>query len=186
MNIPCKKITIGAPHFYESIKKYKNVKEKKKTILIVSQGDLTDKFVKIACYLAEKLVNYSIIFKLHPGEVPFEDRYKILYRYKNVKIVKSGDIYRFIAQSENIVACYSTTIFEAMGFNKKIFILDNEMSRTYIPKDAGMRFKTNEDLKELIKNTEKQETTYDLAYYFNPDWEKNYKHFLEEKVDVSL
>ncbi len=49
----------------------------------------------------------------------------------------------------------------------------------------GLRFKTNIDLKELIKNTEKQETTYDLAYYFNPDWKKNYNRFLEEKVGIA-
>jgi hypothetical protein len=186
MNIPGKSVTIGAPHFYHSIEKYKTVEEKEKTILVVSQGTITQTFVDIAKYLAKTLPQYTIIFKLHPGEVPFKNRYEELYKYKNIHIAKSGDIYKFIAESENIVACYSTTVFEAMGFNKKIFILDNEMSRTYIPKDVGVRFKTNIDLKELIKNNEKQETTYDLAYYFNPDWKKNYKRFLEEKVDTTL
>jgi surface carbohydrate biosynthesis protein len=162
------------------------VEEKEKTILVVSQGSITHRFVDIAKYLAKTLPEYTIIFKLHPGEVPFKDRYNELYKYKNIHIAKSGDIYRFIAESENIVACYSTTVFEAMGFNKKIFILDHKRSRDAIPKDMGLRFKTNIDLKELIKNTEKQETAYDISYYFNPDWEKNYKRFLEEKVDICL
>ncbi len=184
MDIPSKTITIGAPHFYESIKKYKNVKEKKKTILIVSQGDLTNQFVKISEYLSEQMPSYKIIFKLHPGEVPFKDRYKELYKYKNIHIAKAGDIYRFIAESENIVACYSTTVFEAMGFDKNIFILDNKLSRKHIPKDVCSRFKENEELKDLIRNDEEQSKNFNLAYYFNPDWEKNYKRFLEEKLNM--
>jgi len=79
IKIPSKKITIGNPHFYESIKKYKDIKEQKNSILIISQGTITDKFVKIAKYLSEKLHNYRILFKLHPGEVPYEERYKELY-----------------------------------------------------------------------------------------------------------
>ncbi|MEF8848442.1 MAG: hypothetical protein V5A68_04835 [Candidatus Thermoplasmatota archaeon] len=186
MNIPGKSVTIGAPHFYHSIRKYKQVEEKKNTILVVSQGSMTKEFVRIAKFLAEKLPTYRIVFKLHPGEVPFEDRYKSLYMYDNVIVAKYGDIYKFIAECEQIVACYSTTVFEAMGFDKKIYILDNELSRVQIPKEVGMRFKENKELEELIKNNEEQETTYDLSYYFNPDWKKNYKRFLEEKVDATL
>jgi hypothetical protein len=184
MKIPCKKVTIGAPHFYESIKKYKNVKEKKKTILIVSQGEVTDKFVKIAKYLAENLPIYRIIFKLHPGEVPFEDRYEILNKYNNIQIVKSGDIYIYIVECENIVANYSTTIFEAMGFNKNIFILDNEASKKHIPKDIGLRFKEKEELKELIIQNEKKDIKYDLEYYFNSNWKENYERFINYIVRI--
>ncbi|GAI76912.1 unnamed protein product, partial [marine sediment metagenome] len=113
IKVPSKIITIGNPHFYKSIKKYKDIKEQKDSILIISQGSITDKFVKIAKYLSEELQNYRILFKLHPGEVPFEGRYKELYKYANIEIAKSGDIYEYIAQFENIVAYNSTTIYEA-------------------------------------------------------------------------
>jgi PP-loop superfamily ATP-utilizing enzyme len=72
-----------------------------------------------------------------------------------------------------------------MGLNKNIFVLDNDLSKMHIPKDIGIRFKENEQLKELIKQSEKQKITYDLAYYFNPDWKKNYNRFLEEKVGIA-
>ncbi len=184
MNIPGETVTIGAPHFYHSIQKYKQVKEKKNTVLVVSQGSMTKSFVSIARYLAEKLPTYKIVFKLHPGEVPFEDRYKSLYKYNNVKVAKSGDIYKFIAECEHIVAHTSTTIFEAMGFNKKIYIIDDESSRIYIPKDVGIRFKENKELEELIKNNDKQESNYDLEYYFNSNWKENYEKFLSDIVGI--
>ena len=184
IKIPSKIITIGNPHFYESIKKYKDIKEQKDSILIISQGDITDKFVKIAKYLSEELQNYRILFKLHPGEVPFESRYKELYKYANIEIAKSGDIYEYIAHFENIVACYSTTIFEALGFNKKLFILNNKLSEEFIPENIGLRFKENEELKDLILNTKELNMTYNLEYYFNSNWKENYKNFLNEEVGI--
>lgn len=184
MKIPGETITIGAPHFYNSIKRYENIEEKKKTILIVSQGTMTSTFVEIADFLSKTMSNYKIIFKLHPGEIGFKERYKTLYKLKNVKIAIDGDIYRFIAQCENIVACYSTTIFESLGFSKKIFIIDNEMSREHIPDEIGIRFKEKQELKNLISAAEKQNDNYDLDYFFNSSWKENYERFLEEKIGI--
>jgi hypothetical protein len=181
---PCKTITIGAPHFYDSIKKYEHVKQKKNSILLISQGDVTQKFVKIAKYLAETLSGHTIIYKLHPAEVFFEERYNILYTYKNINVAKSGDIFKYIAESKNIVASTSTTIFEALGLKKNIFVLDDESSKMHIPKGIGIRFKEKEEVKELIKNSEKQNTVHDLDYYFNPNWKENYEIFLRETVGI--
>ena len=184
IKIPSKIITIGNPHFYKSIKKYKDIKEQKDSILIISQGSITDIFVQMAKYLSEELQNYRILFKLHPGEVPFEDRYKELYNYANIEIAKSGDIYEYFAQFENIVVGNSTTIYEALGFNKKLFILEDNMTKNFIPENIGVRFKENEKLKDLIVNTEKLNITYNLEYYFNPNWEENYKEFMKERVGI--
>ncbi len=181
---PSKKITIGNPHFYESIKKYKDIKEQKNSILIISQGTITDRFVKIAKYLSENLQKYRILFKLHPGEVPFERRYKELYKCANIEIAKSGDIYEYIALCENVIACYSTSIYESLGFNKKLFILDNDLSKKNLPEGIGVRFKENYELKDLILNTKELNMNYDLEYFFNPNWKENYKEFLREKIGI--
>jgi len=93
-------------------------------------------------------------------------------------------IYEYIAQFENIVACYSTTIFESLGFNKKLFILDNEISKKNIPEDIGVRFKENKELKDLILNTKELDIAYNLEYYFNSNWEENYKEFLREEIGI--
>lgn len=184
IRIPSKKITIGNPHFYEMIKKYNNIKEQKNSILIVSQQTMTEKFFKIAKYLSDGFKNYKILLKLHPEQKYFDEKYKEISKYSNIKVTNSGDIYEYIAKYENIVACYSTTIFEALGFNKKLFILDNAISREYIPQNIGLRFKENDELKELIISLEKQEKNYDLEYYFSSNWIKNYKSFLANYVGI--
>lgn len=184
IRIPSKKVTIGNPHFYEMIKRYNNIIEQKNSILIVSQSTMADKFFKIAKFLSGELKNYNILLKLQPGQKFFKENHKEINKYSNLKVTNSGDIYKYLAKYENIVACYSTTIFEALGFNKKLFILDNAISREYIPLNIGLRFKENDELKELIINVKKQEKNYDLEYYFSSNWKKNYKSFLTNYVGI--
>lgn len=181
IKIPSQKTTIGNPHFYKSIRKYEHVKERAGTVLIISQGTITNEFVQIAKYLSEKYPNYKIIFKLHPGEVPFENRYKELYNYINIEIVKSGDIYEYIARSEYIIGCYSTAIFETLGFNKKLFILDNEMSQNEIPEGIGVRFKS---IQELDLNKMEFDTTCNPEYYFDHNWKENFKNFINKELEI--
>ena len=183
--MPSKIITIGNPHFYESIKKFRDIKEQKDSILIISLGHYTDKFVNIAKYLSEKLPNFKILFKLHPGEVPFEYRYKELYKYANIEIAKSGDIYEYFAKFENFVASNSTTVYEALGFNKKLLILQDNLTKNFIPEEIGLRFKKNKELKDLILNTEDLNMDYNLEFFFNSNWEENYKEFLREEVGIN-
>jgi hypothetical protein len=180
IRIPGKAYTIGNPHFHESIKNYKNIKEETDTIMIVSQGIITKDFVNIAEFLANKFKNKKIIFKLHPGEVPFEERYKSLYNYSNVEVKKEGDIYELLAKYENIVASFSTVVFEALAFNKRIYILKNKYSDNYIPENLGIRFDNNEELADLIITRNYNENDNNIEYYFNSNWKKNYDNFLKE------
>jgi hypothetical protein len=186
IRIPGKTYTIGNPHFHESVKNYKNIKEEKDTIMIVSQGTLTKEFVNIAENLAIEFPNKRIIFKLHPGEISFIDRYISLNKYKNIEIKKDGDIYELLAKYENIVACYSTTVFEALAFNKNIYILDNDYSKNNIPKNIGLRFRNIEELISLIKNKTKNEYDHDIEYYFNSNWKENYKRFIKEEAGINI
>ena len=135
----------------------------------------------------ELLINLAEVYGtplyLYDGDLILH-RYKELYKYANIEIAKSGDIYEYFAQFENIVVGNSTTIYEALGFNKKLFILEDNMTKNFIPGDIGLRFKENEELKDLILNTEKLKITYNLEYYFNPNWEDNYKEFMREGVGI--
>lgn len=187
INIPGKVFTIGNPHFYEQIKKYKNIPSQKNTILIPSQGTVTKSMVKIAEFLANEYKNYNIIFKLHPGELNSYDSIKSLEKYSNIFIKKDGDIFDYIAKSEIVVACYSTTIFEAVGMNKKVYILDNDYSRDNIPDKMGVWFKNCQELRNIInEDKDDSQKNNDINYYFNDNWEKNYKYFIEEEVGIKL
>jgi len=82
------------------------------------------------------------------------------------------------------VAGNSTTIYESLGFNKKLFILEDDSTKKLIPEDIGLRFKENEELKDLILNTKERKMNYNLEYYFNSNWEENYKEFLRDEVGI--
>ena len=180
IKIPGKTFVVGNPHFHESIKRYKDIKEEKDTIMIVSQWTLTKEFVKIARYLASKFKNKKIIFKMHPGEMKNYNLINPLESFRNIEIQKDGDIYELLAKYESIVACYSTTVFEALAFNKKTYILDNSYSKKHVPKEIGKRFRNYTELEDLIKNKVKNENEPDIEYYFNSNWKENYDNFLKE------
>lgn len=186
IKIPGKTYVVGNPHFHESIKRYKDIKEEKNTILIVSQWTLTKEFVEIAKYLASEFKEKKIIFKMHPGEMKNYNLIKPLEVFRNIEVQKDGDIYELLAKYESIVACYSTTVFEALAFNKRIYILDNSYSKNYIPKEIGIRFKNFTDLRDLIKNKVKNENEQDIEYYFNSNWKENYKKFIEQEIGITV
>jgi CDP-glycerol glycerophosphotransferase (TagB/SpsB family) len=121
---------------------------------------------------------------MHPGEIQNYELIKPLETFENIDIKKDGDIYELLAKSESIIACYSTTVFEAMAFKKNIYILDNEFSKNYIPKEIGLRFKNNHELLNLIKNKVKNDWDLDIEYYFNSKWKENYKRFINKEVGL--
>lgn len=187
VRIPGKTYVVGNPHFYESIRKYRDIEEQKNTILIVSQWTMTEEFVKIAEYLAKKFKNMRIIFKMHPGEMKNYELIKPLESFSNVEIRKDGDIYELIARCENIVACYSTAIFEALAFNKKrIYILENNFSRDEIPQDIGVRFNSKEELVELIEVKAVSGKHLDIRYYFSDNWKENYINFIKNELCLKI
>ncbi|WP_197018542.1 hypothetical protein, partial [Methanoculleus sp. MH98A] len=127
---PSSVVTVGNPTLNRSVGELQRVTSPQpNSILVVSQGTVTSTMVRIAKYLSRELPGYSIVFKLHPGEVPFTHRYEDLRKYPNVQIRTYDNIYELIASSEIIVGYNSTTLFEAVAFSgKRIFILNNNMT----------------------------------------------------------
>jgi hypothetical protein len=185
-----KKILIGNPQLVEKMKFYRGNEKhhlnesSKKKILIVSQGTITNLFVRLTKELS-KMVDkkrYEIIYRLHPGEVAFENRYKELKFLNNVSINKKGDIYELIESSDYIVGFNSTTIFEATVFQKPIFVYKHILSDLYIPQAIGKRFSSAEELYHSILNNENIEANYDFSYYWEMNWRENYKNFIESVI----
>lgn len=186
MTIPVQKVIIGNPHFHNKLKEYsrkEEAKKQKEKILIVSQGTLTNKLVNLTKELSVliKDENYEIIYRLHPGEVPFKERYKELYKYNNITISDSGDIYDLIYKSDYIIGVYSTTVYEAIGFNKPIFIYEHEISKN-ISKKIGKRFTDAKELYFFIKE-KKYKLIDDINYYWERDWKKNYRNFINKVLN---
>uniref|UniRef100_A0A7V4KBJ5 Uncharacterized protein n=1 Tax=Fervidobacterium pennivorans TaxID=93466 RepID=A0A7V4KBJ5_FERPE len=190
--IPTKKVTIGNPHFWFNYNSSKvnnkvpsNIGKKNKTILIVSQWTVTDINVDLAKKLSRMIDDhYRIVFRLHPGEVAFKEKYQELFNYKNIEVNKSGDIYELIRASDYVVSVYSTTIFEAASFGKPVYIYKHPLAELYIPESLGLRFSTAEELLELIKNDKKAGNNFDLNYFWNENWKENYLSFLEREIGI--
>ncbi|MBC7092154.1 MAG: CDP-glycerol glycerophosphotransferase family protein, partial [Nitrososphaeria archaeon] len=162
-----------------------NIGKKNKTILIVSQWTVTDINADLAKKLSRMIDDhYRIVFRLHPGEVAFKERYQGLFNYKNIEVNSSGDIYELIHSSDYVVSVYSTTIFEAASFGKPVYIYRHPLSELYIPENLGLWFSDAEELLELIRNDKRADNSYDLNYFWNKNWKENYISFLEHEIGI--
>jgi len=170
-------VTVGNPMLDRSVEDLqKKSSSRSNSILVVSQGTVTSKMVKIAKYLSQALPKHTIIFKLHHGEVPFTHRYEDLKKYHNVQIRTYDNIYELIASSEIIVGYNSTTLFEAIAFSgKRIFILNNDM----IPDSLGYKFSSCEELRDAILDGESGYPSAQPSYFWEPDGETNIASFLK-------
>jgi hypothetical protein len=186
---PSEKIVIGNPHFSSKLEEYEGKTRQHentyKTILIVSDPPLSHDFIKFTTELSNKLKNknFKIIYKLHPREAHLlNERYLPLKNLQNITLVTSGDIYDLIFNSDFIVGSVSTTLFEAMGFNKPIFVYNCIFSQVTVPQSIGIRFRTGHELFELIKNNLRIKPIKNIEYYWARNWKEKYKNFIENKI----
>jgi len=176
---PVKKVAIGKPFLESQLQKKQPEGKGRNKVLIVSQGAMTSQFVELTKKLRLKLTeNFGITFRLHPGEIPFrEDRCQEIESVPGIEIEENGDIYSSIFNHDFIVGAYSTVMFEALPFEKKIYIWDTELSKRYIPSEVGIRFKNADDLATLLLENKGQIAEWE--YYWEKDWRKRFECFLE-------
>jgi len=181
---PSKKIVVGYPYLDEiSNKLIKYIKPENKSILIVSQGTVTERMVNIAKKLSRAFTDYKIIFKLHPGEIPFKERYSLLENLSNIEIIGNYNIFELIAKSNIIIGYNSTTLVEALKFPEKmIFILKNND----IPDEIGYKFSNIEELIEAIKDNSKGYPKAKPEYYWASNWEERFQAFTRNEVDLKI
>jgi len=181
---PSKKIVVGYPYLNEiSNRLIKYIKPKTKSILIVSQGTVTERMVKIAKKLSQVFSDYKIIFKLHPGEIPFKERYCSLENLSNIEIIENYNIYELIAKNNIIIGYYSTTLFEALKFpEKRIFILENND----VPDEIGYKFSNIGELIETIKDNTKGYQKANPEYFWASNWEERFQAFIRNEVNLKI
>lgn len=180
------KVIIGNPYFDIKRQELRGVQRNKdhQTILIVSQGTITNTMVDLASKLAKMLEGkkYKIIFRLHPGEVPFRSRYQRLFEIENIKIDKKTEIYQLVSGADHIVGSYSLTLFESVGLGKKNYILEDDASSFYVPKDLGARFTNVDELYDLIVNDKYDGSTLDVKMFWADNWKENYHNFINSII----
>lgn len=181
---PSKKIVVGYPYLNElSEKLIKNISPGGKTILVVSQGTVTEHMVNIVKKLSRAFSDYRIIFKLHPGEIPFKERYNSLKSYPNIKIIGNYNIYELIAKTAIIIGYNSTTLFEALKFpEKRIFIVENNE----IPDEIGYKFSNVDGLIEAIKDNLKGYPKVNPEYFWASNWEERFQAFIRNELNLKI
>jgi hypothetical protein len=120
---------VGSVYFDQKLRsKPSNVPEKdKRQILFVSQltiGEQLSIFAVELSKIIDKTV-YQIIYKLHPTEYSdWRNQYPWL-KSDAVTVIDNNDhdIYYYFGNAFCQVGCYSTAIFEGLGFGLKTFIL---------------------------------------------------------------
>ncbi|OJH49578.1 hypothetical protein MPF_0366 [Methanohalophilus portucalensis FDF-1] len=176
VNLPISKeniVTYGYPYMREMIEKYKHLPKKTNQILFISQGAIGLELSKFAYHLAEKLDNYKIIYKLHPGEY---DRWKAEYaelvsasNLDNVEVIDNNDknLYEYLAESPLLVGVFSTAVYEGLSFKCKTFLVDlpGIEHMEYLFSKGIVKKVTNPD--ELLDSLETFEPSpYDEEYFF--------------------
>ena len=184
VRIPSKKIIVGYPYLNKISKKLiKYIKPETKSILIVSQGTVTERMVNIAKKLSQAFRDYKIIFKLHHGEIPFKERYSSLKSYSNIEIMGNYNIYELIAKTNIIIGYNSTTLFEALKFpEKRIFILENDD----VLDEIGYKFANIEELIETIKDDSKGYPTSNPEYFWASNWEERFREFMRDELNYKI
>ena len=130
MTLPIEKKNVKIyPFEYLERKKHKLIKTKKNknSLIIFSQGGITEKILTKITENIELLKKYDITFKLHPNEYHMLNEYKKLKLLKNqynFKIVTKIDIYEHLAKTEFQAGVFSTVLYEGVEFNCKTILFN--------------------------------------------------------------
>jgi hypothetical protein len=110
--------------YMEQIKQnFRYDQREKKQVVILSQGAITDKIAEETLKYMDVLGNYTIKYKLHPGEYgrwKEKSVFKKLMLYKNIEIVEETDLYALFSCSQYVIGVFSTAIYEAIEFDCEI------------------------------------------------------------------
>lgn len=164
-NISSKVYQLGYPYLEDKVNKLGRCNSN--TILFISQGIVTANLRTIAIQLSKR-TKYKIIYRLHPNE-DISD-YLEFEKY-NIQITNSGDLYTLLASCKAVVGSYSTVLFEALFFDKRIFVHKNKFSDEYIPANLGIRFISGID---IINNLEIAHIdNYEKINFWSLNWKNN-------------
>jgi hypothetical protein len=172
------RVVIGWPHFARRIaERRKPPPPGDGSVMVISQGTTTGKLVTLIEALAARFPDRRFVFRLHPGEVPFHERYARLSQLPNVLVSNQGDIYDCFAEASLVVGHSSTALVEAVALGIPTFIYDDESSRLLNPEDLGTRFTTADELAAAM--TAPLAPGRSTDQFWARYWQANYRAFIE-------
>lgn len=156
---PGKCIDIGYPFIEDKAKKLKERKQhsSKKMISFWGQGvqtkDLRTICIELARMFETNKINMHIVYKPHPTEYWNLDVFdRIIENNLFTLAENTSDSYELLNNSSIVIGSYSTILYEALFFSKRVLIHKNNLSEEYMPMEFSERFSDTSDLYDLILN----------------------------------
>ena len=175
---PSEIVIAGCPHFSETARPASAPATG--TILTISQGICTDAMVRLTAVVARQFPERRCVFRLHPGEVAFHERYASLETIPNVEISSRGDLYPLFEAARVVIGHSSTAMVEAAGVGLPVLVLDDEGSRAILPSSIGTWFRTVDELLPLVASP--PSLSIDPAQFFADGWRDRYRSFIARVV----
>ncbi|MBU7594538.1 glycosyltransferase family 2 protein [Metabacillus halosaccharovorans] len=163
------KLVFGNKFMQDKMEEYEHI-EKKKQILVISQGVHGEDINSTAYQLAKRLPEYDVIVKLHPKEKleTYVNRYNQLenFMYADNEI----DLFKYFAESEYTIGVFSTAIFEAAAFGSKVILLNLIGVEHFLDLVNEGYFHLVDDadeIKEIIENKKESEKNFITEQFFS-------------------
>jgi len=194
-NAPVKCIPFGHYDLQKSLQSLKehNVERNPNilNILFVCEGtppsSVNNGLIKHTYAALKKLTRpFRLLVRLHPSESPSE-LYTDLFDFEGTRYsdYQSESIHKVIDWADCVISHASTVVFEALYFNKPVFVLRDENTDQYIPKDIGFSFSGVEELYSLLsQNIINQENLENDNYWTRSPVEDNFRSFWKYYIAV--
>lgn len=162
--MPCH--VVGYPLLTSSAARCNGAVPDPNTVLVVSQGSLTDRLCSVTRGLAEARPDLTILYKLHPQE-PQRAAVVALRKLPNVRIIARPSAIDLLARCQTVVGGYSTTLFEASAFpDRRTFY----MASPLVPDGIGASYADANELIEKIGDPSQGRPCVDTDHFWASDW----------------
>jgi hypothetical protein len=145
MNNSCVKVSVGHPHLSKIREQFVD-ESVPGSFLIISQWTITDELIIAALKIRQAYPQAKIKYRLHPVEVLNAHQKKSLLENGIEVADSSSDIYSEFSLFEHVVGCYSTALYEAKAFGKKVLIIKHPFAFQYGFDSVGVVFEDPADI----------------------------------------
>lgn len=129
--------------YKHEITKYPQSLQKKKQILVVGQDFVSQEMQRL--YNEIEIEGYDKKYKAHPWET-----------VENIT-VETKTIFELLDESEIVITCFSSVYYEAMYFDCKVFLLENDLNDVYDEELKEQIISSADDLASKVKKMDMKE-----------------------------
>ena len=156
MNIPTEYIPIGFS-FLENFVTEQTLSKNANSILVISNSINPDEIIKFTLKLNEiaKSRKVKIVFRPSPRERSnLKELYRQLMDDENIKIDSNLNVFDSFLNHKTVVGDYSTVLFEAIDFNKSIYLFNTASTKMFCDNELFPKVEINQLDNVFAPNTE--------------------------------